>query len=170
MPHAERRAHEIARHIGDEGGARVHDHGELAAGGDKRRRCDGIWRIDPAGKRVDLVLSEQFLDRGLGFAGTRKLRVALDERDRIGFDLIGIELEILFHAAVHLLSEFGTDARIGQDDADFHFLRRCLLRHGAPGRDRKCGDSRDHSFGHEKPSQLLQFQRISNFVRPDARY
>ena len=155
MPHAKRRAHEIAGHIGDECGARVHDHGELAAGGHQRRRCDGIGRVDPAGKRIDLVLGEELLDRGLGFAGTRQLRVALDERDRIGFHLVGIELEILLHAAVHLLSKFGTDTRIGQNDADFHFLRRCLLCHGPPGRDGKCGDSRDHSCGHEKPSQLL---------------
>ena len=108
------------------------DHRELVAGGDHRRRGDGVGRIDKAGERVDLVLGEQFLDRDLGFGAVRRLGIALDERDLVGFDLIGIELEIKLHAALDLLRKLGADAGIGQDQADFYFLRRRFAASSLP--------------------------------------
>jgi hypothetical protein len=57
-PHAELRAHEVRREIGDEGRAGIHDHRELVASGNDRRRGDGVGRIDPACQRVHFVLGE----------------------------------------------------------------------------------------------------------------
>ena len=76
--------------------------------------------------------------------------VALDEVDLVGLHLVGIELEILLHAAVDLLPEFGADAGERQDDADLDLLR--LSRAGRKG---KRGDGRNHSLGHEQPSRFL---------------
>ena len=168
MPHGERGAHVVARQVGNERGRRVHDHRELLAGIDHGRGGDGVGRIDPAGKRVDLVLGQQFLGGDLGGGAVRRLGIALHQRDRIGLHLISIELEIKLHAALDLLGKLGADAGKRQNDADFHFLRRSGLRHGQAGRDGGCGNGRDHSFGHQKPSQVLRFNVLRfNVLRFD---
>ena len=123
MPHAERGPHVFGREVGDEGRAGIHDHRELLAGGDDRRRCDRVGGVDPAAERVDLVLREQLLHRDLGVGAARVLDVALDQLERVRLDRVGIELEVLLHAAVDLLGELGADAGIRQVDADLHLLR-----------------------------------------------
>ena len=122
VPHAERRPHVLRRHVGDVGGARVHDHGELLAGGDDRRRCDRVRGIDPAREHVDLVLGEQLLHRDLGVGAARVLGVALDQRDLVGLHLVGVELEILLDAAVDQLGELGADSGVGQHHPDLDLL------------------------------------------------
>ena len=146
VPHGKRRAHEIRRQVGDERRAGIHDHRKLLAGVDDRDRCDGVGRIQKAGQRIDFVLGQRLLNGNLGFGAIRSLGVVLDEFDRIGFDRIGIEFEINGDTAINLLTVFGKRARILQDDADFHFLRRDVRCRCGADRDRHCGDGRQAGY------------------------
>ena len=121
---------------------------ELLAGGDDRRRGDRVRRIDPAGSDVDVVLGQQLLHRDLGVGAARVLDVALDQLDLVGLDLVGVELEILLHAAVDLLGELGADAGERRNDADLD-----LLRLGQRGRHGKRGRRRENAFDHRTSSQ-----------------
>ena len=100
----------------------------------------------PSRQRVDLVLGEQFLGRDLGFGAGRRLQVALDQLERVGLRLIGVELEIKLRAAFDLLRQLGADASIGQDDADLDFLRQAAWVNCRPRRSRRRLRQRPRSF------------------------
>ena len=90
---------------------------------------------------------KQFLGRDLGCRAIRRLRIALDDGERVRLQLGRVHFQILLDAAIHLLGLQRADPGVGQDQANFHVLRcKCLADHGAASRQGR---------GHGQESQSL---------------